>query len=256
MLLTNRLPELSISELDLRGKDKNYKVAMSLCYSPSITDYSETVKYLHPEELDYYMKLTYERRARSYLAGRYAAKRAISSFIQEEHLNKIIIERGVFHQPIVVYPHKKNIQVSITHCENIGAAIAFPETIPMGIDIERVSIKRKDILKSKMTDQEKKLIKSLTYPEEFTLTLLWSAKESLSKILKTGLTLPLDILAICKLEIKENAVLGYFENFPQYCVTSLIFHQHVCSITYPKGTLLDLKAIKGTVEKIKRIINT
>jgi 4'-phosphopantetheinyl transferase len=256
MTLTNRLPELSMNELDLQGTDRNYKVTMSLCYSPSINHYLETIKYLHTKELDYYLKLTYERRVRSYLAGRYAAKKAVSSFVQEEHLDKILIEQGIFHQPIVVYPHQKNIQVSITHCENIGAAIVFPEAIPMGIDIERISIKRKDVLNAQMTDEEKDLIKSFAYPEEIALTLLWTAKESLSKILKTGLTIPFNILEIYKLEVKENAVLGYFKNFPQYCVTSFVFNQYVCSITYPKGNFPDLKATEGVLEKIERVINT
>ncbi|PEM85122.1 hypothetical protein CN558_22235 [Bacillus wiedmannii] len=253
-MVVNRLPELSMNELDLQGTYGNYKATMSLCYFPSITYCLETIKYLHPKELEYYLGLTYERRVKSYLIGRYAAKRAVSSFVWEEHLDQILIEQGIFHQPIIVYPHKKNIQVSITHCDDLGAAIVFPEALPMGIDIERVSVKRKYVLESQMTKRERKLIKSLPYSEELMLTLIWTAKESLSKILKTGLTISLDILEVDKLEMKGNAVLGYFTNLPQYCVSSLIFDQYICSIAYPKSTLLSLDAVREVLEKIEHVM--
>ncbi|MUL33895.1 4'-phosphopantetheinyl transferase family protein [Priestia megaterium] len=253
--MENNLSELSIKQLNLKGKYGDYKAFMSLCYFPSINHYFETIKYLHTKELDYYLKLTYEKRVKSYLAGRYAAKKAISSFVQEENLDQILIEQGIFHQPIIVYPNANNLQVSITHCDDLGAAIAFPEALPMGIDIERISIERKAILRSQMTEREKDIIKSFPYSEEVMLTLLWTAKESLSKILKTGLTIPLEILEVNMLEIKGNTVLGYFNNLFQYCVSSWVFDEYVCSIAYPKNTLLSLEIAQDVLNKIEQAMN-
>ncbi len=255
-MVETRLPELAIKQLDLKGEYGDYKAFMSLCYFPAINHCFETIKYLHVKELEYYLKLTYEQRVKSYLAGRYAAKKAVSSFVQEENLDQILIEQGVFHQPIIVHTHANNIQVSITHCDDLGAAIAFPEALPMGIDIERISVKRKGILKSQMTEREKEIIKPFPYSEEVMLTLLWTAKESLSKILKTGLTIPLEILEVSKLEVKGNTVHGYFNNLSQYCVSSLMFGEYVCSIAYPKNILLSLEVVWDVLGKIEQAMNS
>nr|WP_262385056.1 4'-phosphopantetheinyl transferase superfamily protein [Priestia megaterium] len=125
----------------------------------------------------------------------------------------------------------------------------------MGIDIERISIERKAILRSQMTEREKDIIKSFPYSEEVMLTLLWTAKESLSKILKTGLTIPLEILEVNMLEIKGNTVLGYFNNLFQYCVSSWVFDEYVCSIAYPKNTLLSLEIAQDVLNKIEQAMN-
>ncbi|PEU20734.1 hypothetical protein CN526_28045 [Bacillus wiedmannii] len=247
----NRLPKSVTSELVLKQENKTYKTNICICYSSSINQYLETVKYLHSNERAYFLKLNVEKRVESYLAGRYAAKKALSNFIEDDKLDGILIKSGIFNQPIVVYPSEMNAQVSISHCDNLGAAIAFSEEIPIGIDIERISADRNDILGAQMTVREKGLTKLLSYPDEIVYTLFWTAKEALSKILKTGLTTPLEIYEINKIEIKNGVVYSYFQNFSQYCTASVIFGQYIYSITYPKGADL---SIKNLIE-ILRIIN-
>ncbi|KFM95265.1 hypothetical protein D0U04_30250 [Bacillus clarus] len=248
----NRLPQSFTSELVLKQKNKTYKTNVCICYSSSINQYLETVKYLHPNEMAYFLTLKFEKRVESYLAGRYAAKKALSVFIKDQGLDEILITPGIFNQPIVVHSSVRNGQVSISHCDSLGVAIAFSEETPMGIDIERISIDNKDILEAQMTVGEKRLTKLLSYPDETIYTILWTAKESLSKILKTGLTTPLEIYEINKIEIHNGVVYSYYQNFSQYCTASIIFGQYINSITYPKGTDLSLEDLIA----ILRMMNT
>lgn len=261
-MITNRFPGTFIEKLVLKGTDGNYRASLCLYYSPFHDEYLQAIKCLHPKELEYFLTLKFERRIKSYLAGRYSAKRAISFFVKDENLDRILIEQGIFHQPIVVHPNKKNIQVSITHCDDLGAAIAFSEELAMGIDIERISDDRKNVLEAQFTVREKALIKFLPYSYEVGLTFLWTAKEALSKILKTGLTAPFHIFEINKIEIKNSAIISFFENFPQYCTVSFIFGRYVCSITYPKRTELSIEAVRDLLHDVeqsiinKKVINT
>ncbi len=70
---------------------------------------------------------------------------------------------------------------------------------------------------------------------------IWSAKESLSKILKTGFTTSLDLFQIATAKILEgesNNFLLDYSNFMQY--KSMVFATagHACSITFPKNSLI------------------
>jgi 4'-phosphopantetheinyl transferase len=126
----------------------------------------------------------------------------------------------------------------------------------MGIDIERISDDRKDALEAQITGKEKNLIRFLPYSYEVGLTLLWSAKEALSKILKTGLTAPFYIFAINKLEVKNSAIFSFYENFPQYCTVSFIFGCYVCSMTYPKKTELSIEPVRKLLHGVEESMIT
>jgi 4'-phosphopantetheinyl transferase len=95
----------------------------------------------------------------------------------------IFIQAGIFQQPVVV-SGKHNLQVSITHCDDFGAALAFPETDPMGIDIERIGPAQRAALERQMTEAEKERMNFLPVAYDMGITLLWTAKEALSKVLK------------------------------------------------------------------------
>ena len=213
-------------------------VQSSLCFFslPSSYPFQEIACVLHPEEMAYYKTLKFEKRQRSYLIGRYAAKQAIAALNEETDLRDILIEQGIFNQPIVRHAFNRNVQVSITHCENVGAAVAFPEAFPMGIDIERINTDHRSVFESQMTKKEKELFKTdfCTY-EEF-ITTVWTVKEALSKILKTGLTTPFHLFEVSKIKKNASNTLLEFENFGQYQALSLNLGRYVCSLVYAKNT--------------------
>ncbi|WP_232773767.1 MULTISPECIES: 4'-phosphopantetheinyl transferase family protein [Brevibacillus] len=170
----------------------------------------------------------------------------------EDSLDRICIEQGIFHHPVASLPNTTNVQVSITHCDDFAAAIAFSEELPMGIDMERISVDRNKVLETQMTVKESSLLSSLPYSYETTLTLFWTVKEALSKVLKTGLTTSFHIYEISQVEVRDEVVFSLFDNFPQYRTASYILGDYVCSITYPKKTEWSVAVVKDLLQEIEQ----
>ncbi|MFC8688789.1 4'-phosphopantetheinyl transferase superfamily protein [Brevibacillus porteri] len=171
--------------------------------------------------------------------------------VGEDSLERICIEQGILHHPVVNIANTTNVQVSITHCDDLAAAIAFSEELPMGIDIERINADRNKVLETQMTVKESSLLSCLPYSYETTLTLFWTVKEALSKILKTGLTTSFHIYEISQVEARDGVVYSLFENFPQYRTASFILGDYVCSITYPKKTEWSVAVVKDVLQEIE-----
>jgi len=178
--------------------------------------------------------------------GRYAAKQAVAALCVEKDLRTISIEHGIFSQPVARNPWRQNIQVSITHCDDIGAAVAFPEAHPMGIDLEKVQDRHRAVLEKQLTAHEKTLFTShFTSYQEF-LTALWTVKEGLSKILKTGLTTPFSIFEVAKIGSEADKTFFEFKNFIQYRATTINLNGYVLAIVFPKksGLVFDQGNVK------------
>ena len=172
------------------------------------------------------------------MIGRYCAKQALSASTHKKDLTDILIENGVFQQPIVYYPTHKNPQVSISHTDTLGAALAFPEAHPMAIDVETINTDKDNAIQTQLTNHERRLLSSLsnTMPPQ----LLWTVKEALSKILKCGLMIPFELLEVEDIIQQENFCVSHFKNLQQYKALSFLLAENVCSLVYPKKTRLNL----------------
>lgn len=209
---------------------------------------------LHQQEKKDYENWEFEKRIKSFLIGRYAAKKAIASLTGEERLEEIMIQNGIFGQPIVKHAANQNIQVSITHCNNYGAALAFFEDYPMGIDMDLINENNCKLIESCITDKEKRLIEQVPYDYSSALTLLWTARESLSKVLRTGLTTPMHIFAVKNIETSCDGIINNYENFAQYTTLSFKLNEYMISITYPKNIQLnfDVSSFKENFIRLTR----
>lgn len=236
-----------------------YKTNICICNFTDFKEgYDKIVDYLHPLELDYYNCLKYEKRIKSYLIGRFVAKKAVMGLIGEEDFKKIHIRNGIFNYPIVLCKSDFNIQVSITHCDDIAAAVAFTEDCSIGIDVEKISIESSNVLKRILSTNEKEQIQLLDIPYNELITLIWTAKESLSKIIRTGLTVPMDFFEIKKIDMIEKGYVCEFKNFTQYKSISYNIGEYMMSIVYPKRAefYLDILKIKNDLKtslKLKRV---
>lgn len=219
----------------LKGVEEKFTAGICICHLPISSDYLGVLQHLHPQELSYYKTLTVEKRKKSYLLGRYSAKQAVSAFVGEENPQNILIKQGFFNHPIVISANNQNVQVSISHCEDMGATVAFPEAVPMGIDVEWVDPQKTNVLESQMTEKEKALIKSFPNSYNAMLVLLWTAKEALSKVLKTGLLTPFHIYEIDYLTANHSCIISNFRNFTQYKGISFNLGCYVCTIIHPKS---------------------
>lgn len=190
---------------------------------------------LHKNELEYFKGLKYYKRQKSYLVGRYACKSVLSQFFIEPNYGQIEIDSGIFGQPLIRYLSRETGNVSLSHNDKYAVAIACSERYPMAIDIETADVNKVSIIRSQLTDEEELLVKSDIYPEYVIITVLWTVKEALSKVIKCGLTIPLEILEVYRPQIVKDCLILEFKNFPQYHAYTWIVNDQVMSIVYPKN---------------------
>lgn len=230
--------------LSLGDDQQRYRAALCFSYFDNAEIYARAVETLLPLELKQYEAFKAYRRKKSFVLGRYCAKKAVSALVGEEAFKSILIKRGVFNQPVTEFKNKKNIQVSITHCGDAGACIAFPEEVPMGIDIEKTDPGKISVLESQVTAKEKELAEVCPFSYCSALTLLWTAKEALSKVLKTGCTTPFSIFEINSITLKNSFVVSDFKNFAQYRGISFTLGSYHCTIVYPVNMTINLNTVQ------------
>ncbi|MEW9701801.1 4'-phosphopantetheinyl transferase superfamily protein [Paenibacillus sp. SI8] len=243
-----------INEILLTRPEHIYKASICCCYVKNMAEFERIIPYLHIEERNYFDTLKFEKRIRSFLLGRFAAKQAVAALTGEEKLEYIHIQAGIFDQPILSST-TRNTQVSITHCNDYGAAIAFPEAHPMGIDFEKIDDKKRSAFESQITLAEKENINALPISLDTALTLLWSAKEALSKVLKTGLTTSFKVFEVSKIELYDDHFICFYKNFKQYKAIAFTVGSHICAIACPLKTEmnLDICSFKGKFTSIESL---
>jgi len=230
----------------LKYNSNNY--TGGLCISSLELDYLKDIHkaFLHPIEQAYFNNLQFTKRQHSYLLGRYCAKQAILMCATLGSPNEILIEKGIFEQPITYHPCLINTQVSISHCDRLGIALAFPEACPMAIDIETIELDKHETFISQLTTHEKKLKNAFSSnipPEMF-----WTMKEALSKALKCGLTTPFELLEVECISMDGALFVARFKNFSQYLAISFFISKNVCSIVYPKNVQLEIDLFPSEIK--------
>ncbi len=197
-------------------------------------------QFLHDKECAYFSMLDYPKRQHSYLLGRFCAKYAAINFLKDQNVIDIYIDNGIFQQPIITCNYHSNLQISISHSDAIGAALAFQEAHSMAIDVEEINPDKVLTLQTQLTKAEQSLLFDQISDMTTRYTILWTAKEALSKILRCGFMIPFELLEINHIVSHENFISSTFKNFPQYQSLSFLLSNTACSLVYPKKTFLSL----------------
>ena len=238
--MTEDIPDIFHCPLTFYHENDNYKNHLSISvYNDQMEE--KYLELLSEQEKKRYDGYKYHARKKSYLLGRATAKLAIKKLSGSEP-QSYDIKSGIFSQPIVEGLHK-NIQVSISHTDITCVSIAYYEQFPVGIDIEKIHQPNIEVIMKILTPYEKKLVES----DEINTFLLWTAKESLGKALRTGITIPLELLEIKTIEKKDGIYHIAFSNFGQYKSFSFRFKTNIISVSYPyisKADNVDLKNIE------------
>ncbi len=232
-------------QLLLHRKGKPLTVAVALVQGMLETLASHLDR-LHPEERARYDSLKYVRRKESYLLGRLSAKAALSELTGFRNAAALFIDRGVFDFPVVKCPAMPNHQVSISHSQGISMSVAFAEAHPVGIDIEQVTNRNREVMRNQLTTKEEALLKGIRLDDTWGYTLLWSIKESLSKVIKTGMMIDFSLLEVNTLSVKGiREYVGTFSQFGQYQAISFSLGDYVVSITLPKRSIVDFRQARS-----------
>ncbi len=197
-------------------------------------------EFLGPLETAYFSTLRSERRQKSYLLGRYAAKLALREPLSEPNPKGVEILKGVFEQPIVHSGGKGGWGVTISHSESLAVCLAFPAGHPFGVDVERIDQARQETIRSQLSPQEIAWVDSAPTDGQRVATALWASKEALSKVLTTGLMTPLHIYNLSEFSRIDSGIWeGWFQNFGQYKVRVWAGASYVLSIAMPKRSVFE-----------------
>ena len=238
--LTDLPPRTAIEKFRLIREESVSWAAIGLSACADAELLSKRGDILHPRELEIFDSDTYGRWRCGYLRGRLCAKWALQTLHDGFDFRQVAIERGVFGQPIVLSRTLTNIQVSLSHSGHWAAAVAFHEGHPMAIDIEVHAENKQDVILANMTVAEIDAIAATNLSADMRPTVLWTIKESLSKVLRTGLMSPFDIYAIDRITEEDGMIVSTFRNFAQYRCLSFSIGEVALSLTLPKRTRVDL----------------
>lgn len=222
-------------------------LCLSLCYAGSNADYHSMLSTLNDYEYEKYIKLKYERRQKSYLLGRFAAKYCVQGIFEDCMLNEITIDNGIFNEAVIKSDRLPYIHTSISHSENVGAAIASHNIGYIGIDIELNRRHNYKAIQYTCTEAEKEL-----FGNNNLHTLCWTAKEALSKVFKTGMTAQFKIYEVSKVNMYSDYYECEYANFAQYRAISFMLGNYVLTLALPKIIKVDInvKMIKDFCERI------
>lgn len=236
-----------VTSIEMARKKKSYYASIAFM-TGSITTLSPYLNKLHLEEVNCYNSFKHERRKLSYLLGRLSAKAALLEMDENVESSLIWIDSGVFQFPVVKCTGLPNVQVSITHSNNIALCIAFPEEHPMGIDIEKINKKKETNLLNQCTPKEVMLLKALSMNNINGYTAIWSIKEALSKILKTGMMISFRLLEIENFTIINGILESKFKYFKQYKVSTFFLASHAISIASPKFSNINFQKTQNLIK--------
>ena len=154
--------------------------------------------WLTPEELAELRSRGTSRRTRDRVAGRIAAKRALSALTGVDPLS-IRVPSAESGEPLAQVPAHPSVAVSISHREGRAIAVAV-ESGRVGVDFEAVEARPEHFVQTWFDARERELAGD----DPVRQTALWSVKEAVLKVLGTGLALSPNSVRVVALD-RESA---------------------------------------------------
>ena len=143
--------------------------------------------WLGPREKAVLAGLRFPKRRADWRLGRYVAKRSLAAVTGSSALDRIEIVAAEDGAPeAFVQGHRIDLQISISHREDVGACAIAP--LAVGCDLEAIEPRTDRFVADFFAEPEREVVAATpqAYRDRQT-ALVWSAKESALKLLRTGL---------------------------------------------------------------------
>lgn len=237
-------PQEYIQPIQVNYQDELSEFALSVVIDNRKEIWKHYIQYLSEEESQLLQNQKTTEAKNSFCLGKFAAKKAVSYFSQTP-LNTLTINHGVFGFP-VVHPVNKGMQVSIAHTAYSGIALGFNEKYPVGVDMELLDATHNTTIRTTFTGKELQLAGGVQ--ETLYCHIIWSAKEALSKAIKTGFLLHLPLLEIKSIAPKENFYKVEFEHFSLF--TGIVFQlkEYIIALVVPTRLTINTEFV-NTIQK-------
>jgi phosphopantetheinyl transferase len=193
--------------------------------------------YLSESELKQLAYFKSAIRDRTFRLGRRAVKRALAHLFSGVDASNWDVSPNVHGAPVVacLTNVQPPIHVSISHTDRAAVGLVTSRLWPAAIDLEEVVPRNEALLLDYVTLSEKRFIESqLEVLPVVALTMLWSVKESLAKLLESGLSAQINVYETTDWTFDSEGRLSVkFINFSHVQACSASAKGHVLSISYP-----------------------
>lgn len=151
----------------------------------------EDLNWLTPGERARFTGFRFDKRRNDWLLGRWAAKNALLELggLPDSDIGRLEIGSAPSGAPLPRLDGKPyDIGLSISHSNGRAFSVASRSTAGLGCDIERIEPRSAAFVDTFFTDAERgRVERADPRNRDLLITLIWSAKESTLKVLRTGL---------------------------------------------------------------------
>ncbi|MBO9509218.1 hypothetical protein [Thalassospira sp. A3_1] len=196
---------------------------------------------LHAAEKARLSGFRHDRRRKSFISGRLAAKAALTAHLPGIDPQSIEIGSGVFDQPMIVGGGEdvQGMAVSLSHSDRFAVALVFHRAHPLGIDVDLPVMKDVPAILDGIAPDIRTMIRAHDLDDHGAACLLWVARESLAKTITTGMMTPLELYAPSSI-VHEGACFEVrYANFGQYRTIIWPGAQGWLGLTLPDQTRFD-----------------
>src|SRR5258707_7186711 len=152
----NKLPRTVSHSLHIQRGETYLTAVLVMALEDGPGSFTElAAEFLGPLETAYFSTLRSERRQKSYLLGRYAAKLALREPLSERNHKVVEILKGVFEQPIVHSARKGGPGHTIRQPDSLPVCIASAAGHPFTIDVEPIDQQRHRTMLSQLSPQQR-----------------------------------------------------------------------------------------------------
>ncbi len=198
-------------------------------------------RYLHTQEQQIRLAFEFPQRRDSFTIGRLAAKLALECHLDDVSPNDVAIGSGVFHQPIIMGASVRccELGVSISHSDQICVAVIHHKGHPIGVDVENLAEADVVPVLSDVNARLRQHFFKLSLNEYEAASILWVGRESLGKVLTTGMTVPPKLYEPSSVsEVGAGFKLSY-KTFTQYQTQVMAIDKAWLAMTFPAQTKID-----------------
>lgn len=163
-------------------------------FEQTLRDVSADEGWLTEWESSRLRSLRVPKRCADWRLGRWTAKHAVADYLKLSHQPATLAQIEIWPSDCgapeaTVGGIPGRVSISLSHRDGVAACAVGTGGV-LGCDLELIEPRTDGFVADYFTAAEQSLIQSLTEPERFALiTLLWSAKESALKAIRTGLRL-------------------------------------------------------------------
>ncbi len=180
--------------------------------------------WLGGRELEKLEQLRFTKRRADWRLGRWTAKRAVCAFLSLGKVHEVGVVHAVGAKPseveiiaaadgapeLFVGGVTSPATVSISHSHGTGFCALSPEGLDVGCDVEAIEPRADSFAADYFTPSEIRMIEQASGQDRVSLTtLVWSAKESALKALRTGLDRDTRSVEVSGVEVIEAGANGW-----------------------------------------------